>query len=232
MALKIRLECCWPAPAAESLGRRNGCKRYCRGVRWVETLGKVLVTKGNVGNQNDIVFNENVRKLLVNGNPGDPWDGGVASTEPKTIQKAVQISSRVYYDLRNSAYNVLEASCGAISLLKGVGMESLNTKRVIAYDKTAFGRVSRDRITGAAQKRHVLMSPGRIAEKGEVRTLIMDEAHNSKYSVYIGADKMYYDLRDRYWWPGMKKDIAEYVRKCLTCLKVKAELQRPSGLLL
>ncbi|GJZ42665.1 putative reverse transcriptase domain-containing protein, partial [Tanacetum coccineum] len=48
--------------------------------------------------------------------------------------------------------------------------------------------------------------------KGEVRTLIMDEAHKSKYYVHPGADKMYYDLRDRYWWPGMKKDIAEYVR--------------------
>ncbi|GJT60704.1 putative reverse transcriptase domain-containing protein [Tanacetum coccineum] len=48
--------------------------------------------------------------------------------------------------------------------------------------------------------------------KGEVRTLIMDEAHRSKYSIHPGADKMYYDLRDRYWWPGMKKDIDEYVR--------------------
>ncbi|GKE43148.1 putative reverse transcriptase domain-containing protein [Tanacetum coccineum] len=67
--------------------------------------------------------------------------------------------------------------------------------------------------------------------KGEVRTLIMDGAHKSKYSVHPGADKMYYDMRDRYWWPGMKKNIAEYVTKCLTCLKVKAEHQRPSGLL-
>ncbi|GKE00819.1 putative reverse transcriptase domain-containing protein, partial [Tanacetum coccineum] len=67
--------------------------------------------------------------------------------------------------------------------------------------------------------------------KGDVRTLIMDEAHKSKYFVNPGANKMYYDLRDRYWWPGMKKDVAVYVSKCLTCLKIKAEHQTPSGLL-
>nr|GEZ95627.1 putative reverse transcriptase domain-containing protein [Tanacetum cinerariifolium] len=42
---------------------------------------------------------------------------------------------------------------------------------------------------------------------------------------------MYHDLRDMYWWSGMKKDIATYVSKCLNCSKVKAEHQRPSGLL-
>ncbi|GJW77417.1 putative reverse transcriptase domain-containing protein [Tanacetum coccineum] len=66
---------------------------------------------------------------------------------------------------------------------------------------------------------------------GNLRTLIMNEAHTSKYSVHPGADKMYYDLRDLYWWPRMKKDIAMYVSKCLTCSKVKAEHQKPSGLL-
>ncbi|GJY77398.1 putative reverse transcriptase domain-containing protein [Tanacetum coccineum] len=67
--------------------------------------------------------------------------------------------------------------------------------------------------------------------KGDVKTLIMDEAHKLKYFVHLRADKMYYDLRDRYWWPGMKKDIVVYVSKCLTCLMVMAEHQRPSGLL-
>ncbi|GKB89173.1 putative reverse transcriptase domain-containing protein [Tanacetum coccineum] len=66
---------------------------------------------------------------------------------------------------------------------------------------------------------------------GGVRTIIMDEAHKTKYFVHPGADKMYLDLRDMYGWPGMKRDIATYVSKCLTCSKVKAEHQRPSGLL-
>ncbi|GJS93691.1 putative reverse transcriptase domain-containing protein [Tanacetum coccineum] len=53
----------------------------------------------------------------------------------------------------------------------------------------------------------------------------------SLYSVHPEADKMYYDLRDMYWWPGMKRDIATYVSECLTCAKVKAKHPRPSGLL-
>ncbi|GKG09519.1 putative reverse transcriptase domain-containing protein [Tanacetum coccineum] len=67
--------------------------------------------------------------------------------------------------------------------------------------------------------------------KGDVRTVIIDEAHKPKYFVHPGADKMYYDLRDRYWWSGMKKDIAVYVSRYLSCLKVKTEHQRLSGLL-
>nr|GEX46166.1 hypothetical protein [Tanacetum cinerariifolium] len=46
--------------------------------------------------------------------------------------------------------------------------------------------------------------------KGEVRTLIMDEAYKLKYSVHLRADKLYNDLRDRYWWPRMKNDRAKY----------------------
>nr|GEX44710.1 retrotransposon protein, putative, Ty3-gypsy subclass [Tanacetum cinerariifolium] len=66
---------------------------------------------------------------------------------------------------------------------------------------------------------------------GELLTMIMGEAHATRYFIHSRADKIYYDLRDVYWWPGMKKDIATYVNKCLTCSKVKAEHQRPSSLL-
>nr|GEU56605.1 putative reverse transcriptase domain-containing protein [Tanacetum cinerariifolium] len=51
---------------------------------------------------------------------------------------------------------------------------------------------------------------------GGIRKLIMDDAHTSRYLVHPGADKMYYNLKDLYWWHGMKRDIAEYVSKCLT----------------
>ncbi|GKC85272.1 putative reverse transcriptase domain-containing protein [Tanacetum coccineum] len=60
--------------------------------------------------------------------------------------------------------------------------------------------------------------------------MIMYEAHKTRYSVHPGADKMYHDLRDMYLWSGIKRDIATYVSKCLTCLKVKDEHQRPSSL--
>nr|GEY19716.1 reverse transcriptase domain-containing protein [Tanacetum cinerariifolium] len=66
---------------------------------------------------------------------------------------------------------------------------------------------------------------------GDLRTVIMHESHKSKYSIHPGSDKMYQDMKKLYWWPAMKADIATYVNKCLTCAKVKAEHQRPSGLL-
>ncbi|GJV90663.1 putative reverse transcriptase domain-containing protein [Tanacetum coccineum] len=66
---------------------------------------------------------------------------------------------------------------------------------------------------------------------GDLRELIMHESHKSKYSVHPGSDKMYQDLKKLYYWPNMKAEIATYVSKCLTCAKVKAEYQKPFGLL-
>nr|GEY23373.1 putative reverse transcriptase domain-containing protein [Tanacetum cinerariifolium] len=66
---------------------------------------------------------------------------------------------------------------------------------------------------------------------GELRSVIMHESQKSKYSIHPGSDKMYQDMKKLYRWLNMKANIATYVSKCLTCVRVKAEHQRPSGLL-
>nr|KAJ0220409.1 hypothetical protein LSAT_V11C200062050 [Lactuca sativa] len=66
---------------------------------------------------------------------------------------------------------------------------------------------------------------------GNIRSLVLDAAHKTRYSVHPGSVKMYADLKKLYWWPNMKAEIATYVGKCLTFSKVKAEHQKPSTLL-
>nr|GEU48314.1 reverse transcriptase domain-containing protein [Tanacetum cinerariifolium] len=65
---------------------------------------------------------------------------------------------------------------------------------------------------------------------GDLRTLIIHESYKSKYSIHLGSNKMYQDLKNLYWWPNMKAEITTYVSKCLACAKVKAECQTPFGL--
>ena len=55
------------------------------------------------------------------------------------------------------------------------------------------------------------------------------EAHLSAYAMHPGSTKMYKTLKEHYWWNGMKKEIASFVSRCLTCQQVKAEHQKPAG---
>nr|GEW09649.1 hypothetical protein [Tanacetum cinerariifolium] len=66
-----------------------------------------------------------------------------------------------------------------------------------------------------------------IPRFGDLKALIMHESHMPKYSIHLGSDKMYQDLKKLYWWPNMKVEIATYVNKCLTYAKVKVEYQKP-----
>ncbi|KAJ9555801.1 hypothetical protein OSB04_010415 [Centaurea solstitialis] len=68
-----------------------------------------------------------------------------------------------------------------------------------------------------------------VPKRGGNRELLLDDAHKSKYSIHPGSTKMYRDLKMNYWWPVMKLDVASYVEKCVTCLQVKAEHQKPYG---
>ena len=65
----------------------------------------------------------------------------------------------------------------------------------------------------------------------ELRKAILDEAHSGSFAIHPGSTKMYQDLKMSFWWSGMKRDVSEFVTKCLVCQRVKAEHQVPSGVL-
>ena len=70
-----------------------------------------------------------------------------------------------------------------------------------------------------------------VSDDVQLREEVMREAHHSRFTVHPGETKMYHDLRCQFWWHGMKRDVASFVSKCLTCQQVKVENQRPAGLL-
>ncbi|PNX68241.1 retrotransposon-related protein, partial [Trifolium pratense] len=70
-----------------------------------------------------------------------------------------------------------------------------------------------------------------VPNVGELRRKILEEAHHSSYTIHPGSNKMYQDSREFYWWEWMKRDVADFVSKCLVCQQLKVEHQKPAGLL-
>ncbi|GJS39162.1 putative reverse transcriptase domain-containing protein [Tanacetum coccineum] len=111
--------------------------------------------------------------------------------------------------------------------------EALKPKNLSAEDVGGMLRkdLPKEKLEPRADGTLCLNNRSWLPRYGDLRTLIMHESHKSKYSIHPGSDKMYQDLKQLYWWPNMKADIATYVSKCLTCSKVKAEHQKPFSLL-
>ncbi|GKC58493.1 reverse transcriptase domain-containing protein [Tanacetum coccineum] len=118
--------------------------------------------------------------------------------------------------------------------LKGYGAVLMQREKVIAYASRQL-KVHEENYTTHDLEMGAVVFALRLWRHyfygTKLRNLVMHESHKSKYSIHLGSDKMYQDLKLLYWWPNMKVDIATYVSKCLTCAKVKAERQKPSGLL-
>ena len=70
-----------------------------------------------------------------------------------------------------------------------------------------------------------------VPQSTDLREKILKEFHYSRFVVHPGGTKMYQDLRCQYYWSGMKRHVEDFVRRCLTCQQVKAEHQKPAGLL-
>ncbi|WVZ63921.1 hypothetical protein U9M48_013513 [Paspalum notatum var. saurae] len=65
----------------------------------------------------------------------------------------------------------------------------------------------------------------------ELRKKILDEAHTTMFTMHPGSNKMYHDLKQKFWWTRMKREIAKYVSGCDVCQRVKADHLKPAGML-
>ena len=70
-----------------------------------------------------------------------------------------------------------------------------------------------------------------VPDDDELIKAILEEAHSGSFAIHPGSTKMYQYLKMSFRWSGMKRDVSEFVTKCMVCQRVKAEHQVPSRLL-
>ena len=113
-------------------------------------------------------------------------------------------------------------------------LEQIRTQQ---FDGDDFCKISDMVLKGEAKtlildSEGVLRIKGRICVPwiGDLTRLFMEESHSSRYSIHLGATKMYHGLKKHYWWCRLKRDIVDFVSLCLNCQQVKYEHQKPGGM--
>ena len=136
---------------------------------------------------------------------------------------------RQQYD--EQAQGTLGTMMPTLSLLSRVIESQVQDVEIVSIR----GRV----LLGTADEGWAIHTDGSLRYRGRVvvpqstnlREEILREFHCSRFAVHPGGTKMYHDLCRQYYWSGMKRHVGDFVRRCLTCQQVKAEHQRPAGLL-
>ncbi|KAA3471131.1 integrase [Gossypium australe] len=64
----------------------------------------------------------------------------------------------------------------------------------------------------------------------DLKQHILQKVHDGSFALHLGGTKIYHDLREFYWWLRMKREIIEYVAKCLTCQRINPKNQVSSRL--
>ncbi|XP_075074805.1 uncharacterized protein LOC142162357 [Nicotiana tabacum] len=172
---------------------------------WVAFLGHIVSDKG----------------IKVDGQKIEAVQNWPRPTTPTEVRSFLGLAGDQGVVVQNIAGSSLVAE---VEMRQFEDPELVKIKESIPFQKKQLFEQSDDGI---------LKYKGRwcVPNVGELRKQIMTEMHQSRYSVHPGSTKMYHDLRQLYWWNGIKKDIATFGAQCPNCQQVKAEHQKPGGLL-
>jgi hypothetical protein len=79
----------------------------------------------------------------------------------------------------------------------------------------------------------ILINKGKVdvPNSSEMKNVVLKEMHNVPYARHPGYQKTITTVRSQYFWPGMRKEVANYIARCIECQKVKTKHRNPTGLL-
>ncbi|KAL8091637.1 hypothetical protein AgCh_034046 [Apium graveolens] len=150
--------------------------------------------------------------------------------------KMIMTSEELIKEFEKMEINVRTTGKGTEGLFEIKLVPELTEKIRVCQEKKKSeerGTLTGEEVRCEKDERGIMRYASRIwiPNVQELKDELLHEGHNSRYSIHPGSTKMYRDHKEYYWWPNMKREVAEWVSKCLTCQRVKAEHQRPSGLL-
>ncbi|GKC24876.1 putative reverse transcriptase domain-containing protein [Tanacetum coccineum] len=131
-------------------------------------------------------------------------------------EKVIAYASR-QLKIHEKNYTTHDLELGAVESLLESQTEALKPENLSVEDVRGMLKkdLPKEKLEPRTDRTLCLNNRSWVTCFGDLRTLIMHESHKSKYSIHPGSDKMYQDLKQLYWWPNMKANIATYVSKCL-----------------
>nr|GEY96229.1 retrotransposon protein, putative, Ty3-gypsy subclass [Tanacetum cinerariifolium] len=145
--------------------------------------------------------------------------------EEEIIRALEQLDIKIYVRGQHGYWASLRVEPDLISRIKEAQKEDSEIWTIVEnLDKQVEFRLDDDNVLWQGTR---LVVPN----DATLREALLTEAHSSPFSIYPGSTKMYHDLKQHFWWSGMKGDVATFVLRCLICQQVKIEHQRASGLL-